>query len=543
MSRGESIRNRFAATSVAAVAAIIAFAQSYGRWLDPIIDAGRDLYVPEQLLRGTVLYRDILYYYPPLTPYLLAAITFITGSSLGAYVAIGLVTSLLTATAIWWIVRPLAGELAAGAALLIFFAFSMAGIGGWGCNYFFPYAHAATFAMLFFLWSIALLLRGHATAATLLLVAASWTKIEYALFALALVVLFRGKKLVYAMAMLTTLVVALAIFGADALRANVLPPSLLGGTSARFFYAQVTGMHDWPANLLLSLRGAAMIVLVVLLLAAWERRPQLRVAIVVAVALAIALLANDTFFRAWTLLQLALIPFALRRPREPLALLLFASLCASSRIWLNVTPAWYGFVFVIPVVVLIVYVLFAWLPERGVYSRRASLAWAPLFVLLAASGLYAAHVSYRDAVPVTTPRGVYYDRSPERAAAMRALLPRLRGRELVVMPEGLAINYLAKAHTPLRYQTFTPVEIIGEERAIVAELNARQPRSVLLVPRDTREFGYRGFGIDYGREIASWLRARYVVEARFGAMVLLSSRPETPRPRSPSARTPAPTPR
>ena len=131
-------------------------------------------------------------------------------------------------------------------------------------------------------------------------------------------------------------------------------------------------MADWPSNLLLAARGALLVVVFVLLL-----RMKRTVWTWIALAVATVLLANDTFFRAWSLLQLALIPFAIRRPREPLALLLLLSLCATSRIFLNLTPVWYGFVFILPVLLLIVYVLFAWLPERGVYAREASLFWMP----------------------------------------------------------------------------------------------------------------------------------------------------------------------
>jgi len=540
VSRGESIRNRFA-ISAAALAGVIAFVQSYRRWLDPIIDSGRDLYIPEQLRLGAHLYRDILYYYPPLTPYLLAAVTAVTGSSLGAYIAIGLATALLTAIAIWLIVRPLAGEFAAAAALLIFFSFSMAGVGGWGSNYLFPYAHAATFAMLFFLWTAATIVTAwrespasraaSPTFALLLLLAASWTKIEYALFsAILLVFLTLTRRMrwtwlvAYAASMSAIAVIAMAIFDLGTLRANVLPPSLLGGASARAFYAHVTGANAWQGNLVLAAEGAALVTLFAALLAAWERRPRLRPAIFIAIGMTSVLLANDTFFRAWTLLQLALMPFAIRRPREPLALLLVISLCASSRIYLNITPAWYGFVFMIPVVVLMVYVFFEWLPRRGLYSRATAAAWALPFVLVAASGLLAAHAAYSEGEPVTTKRGAYVDRLPQRAAAMQLLLQhleRVHARELVVMPEGLTINYLASVRTRMRYQTFTPVEIAGDEQAVIADLDAKRPRYVLIVPRDVREFGYRGFGLDYGQAIVAWLRARYTVEARFGAMVLL----------------------
>jgi hypothetical protein len=239
------------------------------------------------------------------------------------------------------------------------------------------------------------------------------------------------------------------------------------------------------------------------------------------------LLANDTFFRAWSLLQLALIPFAIRRPREPLALLLLLSLCGTSRIFLNLTPVWYGFVFILPVLLLIAYVLFEWLPERGVYSRQSALLWLPLIVAICVSGLATAHVTYDGGQRVVTPRGTYYDLSPPRAQSVGALLEHLhRGgaRELVVMPEGLTLNYLAQVRTPLRYQTFTPAEIAGSERPIVEELAAKRPQYVAIVPRDLREFGSRGFGVDYGREIVAFLRANYDVEGRFGEIVLLRVR-------------------
>jgi hypothetical protein len=516
-------------SALVALAAIVAVAQSSLRWLDPIIDTGRDLYIPEQLRLGAVLYQDILYFYPPLTPYLLAGITAVTGSSLMVYVAIGAVTALLTAIALVAIVRPLAGDHAAAAVLLVFVSFSMCGVSGWGSNYFFPYAHAAPFAMLFLLGGVALLLHGRPALALTLLLVCSWTKLEYVAFASAVVVFAAMTRRIswrafalYWLAAAASLGAAITYFGAATLRANILPWSLLSGSPARAFYAHVNGSDAWQLNLLLAARGAVLVVAFVLLL----RRTRNALVWIALVAVAV-LLANDTFFRAWSLLQLALIPFAIRRPREPLALLVLLSLCGTSRIFLNLTPVWYGFVYILPVLLLIAYVLFAWLPERGVYAREAALLWIPLIVAICASGLVTAHRTYADGYPVATPRGMYYDVSPSRGRAVAALLEHLRrsnARELVVMPEGLGLNYLANVRTPLRHQTFTPAEIAGAEAPVVAELASKRPRYVAIVMRDVREFGSRGFGVDYGREIFAFLRANYVVEQRFGEIVLLRVR-------------------
>ena len=41
------------------IVAAVAFIQSYQRWLDPIIDTGRDLYIPEQLVHGRLGVTDL----------------------------------------------------------------------------------------------------------------------------------------------------------------------------------------------------------------------------------------------------------------------------------------------------------------------------------------------------------------------------------------------------------------------------------------------------------------------------------------------------
>jgi hypothetical protein len=555
--------SRSVLAALVSLAATIAIAQSWLRWLNPIIDTGRDLYISEQLRLGATLYRDILYVYPPLTPYLLAAITSVIGSSLVAYMAIGATTALLTAFVLATIARRVAGMYGASAVLLVFVSFCIAGVSGWGSNYVLPYSYAAIFGMLLLLSGAALLSRQpvlecgsrscrlclfarrfvaykcgscgcrtpgrYRALALALLLACSWMKVEYAMFASAVVLFAALTRRIswkafaaYVACALASLAFASLCFGFAVLRASIFPPALISGGPARTFYAHVTGMDRWQANLLLAVRGALLIVVFALLLR-MKRNALTWIALVVATVL----LANDTFFRAWSLLQLALIPFAIRKPREPLALLLLLSLCGTSRVFLNLTPAWYGFTFIAPVLLLIAYVLFAWLPERGVYRREAAVLWMPLIVAICASGLVAAHATYADGNPVATPRGTYYDVSSSRAYEIAGLLAHLRrvdARELVVMPEGLTLNYLAKVPTPLRYQTFTPAEVAGAEGPIVAELAAKRPQYVAIVPRDVSEFGSAGFGVDYGREIVAFLRANYDVEQRFGGIVLLRVR-------------------
>ncbi len=45
---------------------------TWGHWGDLQIDSGREMYVPVEILRRRLLFRDIWYQYGPLTPYVQA---------------------------------------------------------------------------------------------------------------------------------------------------------------------------------------------------------------------------------------------------------------------------------------------------------------------------------------------------------------------------------------------------------------------------------------------------------------------------------------
>ena len=57
------------------------FIVSRGKWSDPLIDSGREWIVPDALARGDLLYRDVVYWFGPFTPYFQAAFMRLFGSS------------------------------------------------------------------------------------------------------------------------------------------------------------------------------------------------------------------------------------------------------------------------------------------------------------------------------------------------------------------------------------------------------------------------------------------------------------------------------
>lgn len=160
-----------------------AFLQSYQKWLDPIIDVGRDLYIPGELLKGKKLYRDIVYIYPPLAPYLLSFITWLFGSGLSVYATLGVIVSMVVTGTVYCVTRATVHATAASVILLLFVAVNFTGP---GFNFIFPYTYAATFGMALFLlyigFTIAYLFSGRKTHHYILAFTfaslAAWTKTE-----------------------------------------------------------------------------------------------------------------------------------------------------------------------------------------------------------------------------------------------------------------------------------------------------------------------------------------------------------------------------
>jgi len=127
------------------VVAIVLAWYTWGRWGDFQVDCGRELYVPSEILRGKLLYRDIWYPYGPLAPYAGALLIAIFGPHLVVLYLLGIAVAIGCAILLFELGAMLAGR-AVGltAALTLLFA----GFAAESFNYPFPYSYAATMGLL-----------------------------------------------------------------------------------------------------------------------------------------------------------------------------------------------------------------------------------------------------------------------------------------------------------------------------------------------------------------------------------------------------------
>lgn len=96
------------------------------------------------------------------------------------------------------------------------------------------------------------------------------------------------------------------------------------------------------------------------------------------------------------------------------------------------------------------------------------------------------------------------------------------GDDFVVMPEGALINYLSRRQNPSKYIYYLPSDLTmyGEDRMFEA-LESSPPDYIILISRDSIEYGYHYLGQDYGFRIFSFVRDRYDTVLQIGSMDFL----------------------
>jgi 4-amino-4-deoxy-L-arabinose transferase-like glycosyltransferase len=199
---------------------------------------------------------------------------------------------------------------------------------------------------------------------------------------------------------------------------------------------------------------------------------------------------------------------------------------------LNVHIYHYGFYLAMPATLVLVICLTYWIPEVlrrtwgcGVVFRSLALA------ILAAASLYYLNRSHKlyqlkdFAVGNGGDTILTYGPKLQNAGRVTSLTLEWIAEKtspkatFVGLPEGIMLNYLSRRTTTSSYVNFTVGEMLvfGEKR-FFDDLKARPPDYVIVVDKDTAEFGVGPFGADprYGQQIMDWVNRQYTPVALVG---------------------------
>jgi uncharacterized membrane protein len=543
---------------VTAAAAVLAVAMgtsalflvSRGKWSDAIVDSGSEWMYADSLARGGVLYRDVVYWFGPFTPYFQAAILRLFGSSFTALAISGIAGSLGALAALFLALRRVARRWDAllltclAIPAVVFMPNSGGSIIGMGYRIW----HPAAFTLL----AVALACRPReatpalrAAAVGLFCGLAALSRTEWGLIAVAgssTGFLFSRRPRV--LEAIESAGVALLVFAAGvgafvvwAGRDAVLRDGhiLLTGVTpeTRRFLRAFSGIESWPLGLAeVVYSGALWSVAVVL--ASWAAlskglRPGRRFSTALAgilVALCVSALLGGVhgavLFSAAPLVCMGAIGVGVWRRGRPrgaaMAAFGLVGLLASHRRPFHITDAAYVgppllFAFVCAGGLLGVASTLAQAPADRRRLQRAYSAGLAVLLLLAFVWRGAQYAS-DERVPVPGTGGMLTataKQAREISDTAHAVRERTQpGDALVVFPEGQVLNQLSGRANPLRYKLFIPGYLTDlNEPAVLDELRLARPRAVVVWYRPTNEYGPSLFGVDYGTRIARWIRENY----------------------------------
>jgi hypothetical protein len=541
---------------------------------DPIVDFGRECYVPWRITQQDILYRDIHYFNGPLSPHFNALVFQLLGTSLRALKMANLLVIGLATALIYTLVRRIAGRLAATSAAVAFlslFAFARF-LGVANYNWLTPYSHELTHGMMLSLAALVCLSKladsgrtvwaaagGAAlglvflTKAEVFLAAASATFVGLAL----VLWLGRGHRLRIVLSFAASFLLPVAVCFLLLLRdltvhqaaAAIVGAWAFVGDSALTglpYFRKLAGTLDLRASLF-SIAGMSIawsaLILPATLVGLWTRPKRAVVAAILVALLSGAAVFAMRFKIDWEsiarplplLAGAAVVVSAIRTVRfrdathiTTLSLAVFA-LMSCLKILFNVRISHYGFALSMPAGMLLIVAAIAWLPAW--VQRRNGAGVVPLLsalsILIVVVGFHLWMISIwfsseTEMMAPGTGDAFWMDR---RGLPMRALVNDLSQNtaasdSLVMIPDGLIANYLARRRNPVGYLNFTPPAMI-----MFGETNIRQafashpPDYIAIVNDDSVEYGARYFGRDFGQELMRWIQDRYVRIKVYGASI------------------------
>jgi hypothetical protein len=542
---------------------------TWGAWPDVLVDFGRELYAAWRISEGDVLYRDVASFYGPLSPYANGLLFRVCGVGLRTLVAANLAILAATTLLLRALLRSAgtghAATAAACGAFLAVFGFGHL-IANGSFNFVCPYAHEATHG---FALSLAAVLCAVRWADPRTVHAPAWlaaagaacgmsflTKPEPFVAAagacMLLVLLSRRRRRARSFAVFAgglalpplaaCLLLSMALPADEAWRGTLGSWSFAGIPELRAigYFGWSAGV-DHPGRHLAALARATVeqaLVLGIAIALAFALRGRDRAARWAALGCAAGLAAvlaphwgSREWLRAarplplWAAGLLAASAVALRRAADEGAartLLARAGLAALAllflpRILLNARFFHYGFVLAAAATSLVVAAVLDWIPralERRAAAGVVVRAVAAVAVAFATASALADSRAFVARKAVAVGSGPDAFRADARGAFVNAAIENVRRASLegplVVLPEGVMINYLLRRPSSIPYTTMLPTDdaLFGEDE-MAASLRRNPPALIGLVHRTTDEFGAPLFGRDYARRTREWIDARY----------------------------------
>lgn len=534
-----------------------------------IIDVGRETYIPWQILKGQVLYKDIVNIYGPLSYQINAALYFILGQSVNTLYLAGIVNSLLILGSFYLLSRLLTSPLMSFAMSL--FVMSACVFNSFIFNFIFPYSYAAVyalssylFAMLFLLYYLKFSNKCFIYLSFLFMGISIACKYEYTLFTAVLIIiaLFLKKLnfkelLVSAGIFISVPAISLSILFlqgmnlSDLMNAAYIVKKIYSAPSLKFFYTfsgyyfsfrHIVGSFDnFSAFFLVSTLPFSFIYLA---LSFHEKIKALitsknyiwiiyTLSYIFLMYVYFVLFTKYAFSErlfSWmplttTAILICLCVSFLKKGikntdiKDLMYLIITAgALIASFKSYFSLNLHLYG-TFMFPLVSLVNFIFITdYLPKSfnfsNTYNWKSACAFYLIFLSLVYGTVYTNIGTNIYKTHIKTDKGVIYS---NRAAGtpvndlIRYISTNVpKESKILIIPEGVIINFLTQRDSDNRYYSLLPlnIESFGEKN-IINDLKKNPPDYIFINNRNTGDYGYKHICNDYAKNLCKFITQNY----------------------------------
>ena len=506
-----------------------------GHYSGILIDFGREVYYPQEILNGKVLYKDLFNIYGPLSYQINAILYKLFGAKLSTLYGAGICTSLLTISGIYLIGQKFLSKTLS--CIIGFFTFSVGILTTSIFNFHFPYSWAVIYGLIAFLFSLYFLLNytenkdgKNLYISSFLAGFAITCKYDFLLFAL--IVLFFIIKSKNWKALLCFCFMPLLSFGTlflQGLRLNDLINSLLitsqmaKSKTLTYFY-QNSGIYFNPKAILtdfiLLLKFAIPVCAMFYgkYLADKKRVP----AIILSVIGCLFFVFTFNVKYSLGFLPILLLVFlgieifniTVKKTKFDLKLiiLLTSALAVCAKVFWVLLLGSYGNYYVSVALIAFFAFIFKYFPKN--FESVAGNLVILMSLLCIFTNVSTINFTNNK---ISTQKGTIYTQKSY-ATSTNKLIEYLKTQtnmddKVVIFPEGMTVNFLADRKSDDFYNSLLPlyIETFGEER-IIEHYKKEMPEYIILNNLDMKDYYFRYICQDYALRFCEFVNNNYNLE-------------------------------
>ena len=494
---------------------LLIFVIFYGKFGNVIVDSFREAYIPEQIIKGDVLYRNIFTIYSPLSYLINAFLLWLFGAKLKILYAAGFITTVTIFNLLFKICNKfLPKTYGLG---IILFVITTGVLSPNVFNFYFPYSYGIIYGFLFILASLYMILKRNYSLGYLFYSLAICSKYEFLLI-LPLILIadwkqnnFRNirKNIVLLFAPILVVLVILFIQGIsinDIIVSTQLMIKIASSKATHWYYS-ISGLIFRPEHLYLYFLNFVKFIIPILIITYIRNW----LAAIIAIIICIFFADKVILMYAFPLILVLLIT-KFKQLNFKQKFIVCSSLIISLKVFWALVLQSYGTYFV-PFALLSIFIL---IPKK--------FKTGTLFVIYMFSFIYGIQntisLSYKN-IKLETQKGIVYANSffgePIKELILYVQQNVKPQEKIVIFPECLIVNVMTERTSDNKLYSLIPLytETFGEN-SITKRLNINKPEYVIINNYDTSDYYFKEFGGDYGLNIFNFIKSNYILKKELG---------------------------